>query len=51
MHQERFDFQLAHFLRMGFTVEEDEAPDPFDISFFSAVGVVAQADGLAHTIQ
>ena len=45
------DFRLAHFGWMTLMVEEDEPPNPADISLFSAQTVVTGANGLPHSIE
>ena len=44
MGEELFDFGSAHFGRVAFLVEKDEAFAPLDINFFGADGVMFQAD-------
>ena len=46
-----FDFRRAHFVGMALAVEEDVARDPGDVGLFRAVGVVFQAQGVAHLVQ
>jgi len=49
--EEGLDFGDAHLFGMAFVVEEDVAPDPVDVSFFGAVGVVFAAQRISHAIQ
>jgi hypothetical protein len=36
---------------MTFVVEQDEPPDPIDVSFFGADGIVFEADDIADRIE
>ena len=51
MSEELFDFRRAHGFWVTFAVEEDELPDPADIRFFGAFGVVEQPDFFADAIE
>lgn len=46
-----FDFRRAHFFGMALVVERDVARDPADVGLLAAVGVVFQAQGVAHLVQ
>jgi hypothetical protein len=46
-----FDVRVAHFSRMAFVVEENEALDPVDTGFFGADGIALETYGVANAIQ
>ncbi len=45
-----FDLGGAHLAGVAF-VEEDEAPDPMEVGFLRARGVVLAADGFADDVE
>ena len=45
------DFRRTHVLGMAFVVQQDVARDPADVGLFGAVGVMFQAQGVAHLVQ
>ena len=51
MSEELFDLRRADGFRVAFAVEEDELPDPADIRFFGAFGVVEEPDFLPDAIE
>lgn len=51
MAQEGGDLGFAHLGRMAFLVEEDEAPDPIEISLLGADAVALDAQVPAHAIE
>jgi hypothetical protein len=46
--QELCDLRLAHFQRMAFAVEQDEALGPEDIRFFRSDAIVTDADRVPY---
>jgi hypothetical protein len=48
--EEGLHFGSPHLGRVAFVVEQDAARDPADIGLFSAVGIVLQAQGIAHLV-
>jgi hypothetical protein len=42
--EEGFNFWSTHFVGMTFVVEENKPPDPLNISFFGAVGVMLETN-------
>jgi hypothetical protein len=48
--QERRHLGLPHLQRVALAMEENEAPDPADVSLLRPAPVVAQADGVAHAV-
>jgi len=49
--EEGLNFGCAHLCRVAFLVKEDVAPDPIQVGFFGAVGVVFEADGFAQLFE
>lgn len=51
MGQELFDFGCAHLTRMAFVMKKNRAFDPIHVSFFSAEGIVFDADGSLDLVE
>ncbi len=51
MGEEGLNVGCAHFGRVAFVAEEDEAANPVYVGFFGAVGVVFGAQGVADLVQ
>jgi hypothetical protein len=51
MGEKGFNFGTAHVSGMAFGVKENVAAHPINVTFFGAVGVVLQANGIADLIQ
>ena len=49
--QKCLDFSLAHITGVSFVVEQDKAPDPIDISMFSANAVMLGSDSSSNTVE
>lgn len=49
--QKGFDFSRAHVGGVAFIMEKDEAPDPTDVSFFGAQGILVEAGAFTGLIE
>ena len=51
MRQKSLEVSSSHIQRVTLSVEQDEAPDPVDIRFFGAVGIVFEPEQLAYVVE
>jgi hypothetical protein len=49
--EEGFNFWSIHFVGMTFVVEENKPPDPLNISFFGAVGVMLETNSISNLVE
>ena len=51
VYEESADFRHPHFTGVAFVMEENEAPNPLNVSFFGAEGIMFEAQRLPDQVQ